>query len=928
MTQEELIKALKGSGGREQVNFDLGQIQLRPTIQRGGQYNVQVQQAPQTNPALQLADALKGGSQLLNQFVDVQTKQGEIAANALTPEEVIKRVEQGDPNAGSFLDKLGKEKTFVETTYKRYYNSTVQPKLTALAEELKNRPVHEYADQGITTPEDFKAYADGRVKELTDQFSEYTNKSPYAKVLHNQLIEEVVPDLVQRQVSNFDANVTKFNKDEVINNLTRLTVDHGVNPAPTAAKNVAATVGARITQFGQTGKDGGVKDSLLDPNSALAIGFKVPPEEQAKIKKGLPSIHKMKAGDIAVSPDIRAQFEAQGVQYMDTVTVKLDDGTTHTGRWMDVTAEEFQGKVMSGRFDLYTPEGNNPLDGKKVSGWSTDEATSSQRFNDNVNNVFQVNADALLNRAKISPTETSKILRENASTEIQTLTKEGKFAEARKLLGAINDVKLGNQPLFGSVDGRATFVGLEDLVDREEDQFSAENSRDEEKRNRDLSAEYEIKALREINSGKNYDEVFEKLKAEVLAQDLTDYQRSSIIKNLDQAQNQQYAANIKASSVVEDAIKTFGLGDQVVKTAVVANTPSDAFEYMSLNFPKETLDTIITQDINGKPSIKPGAVQLLSQTIQQAQYSTEEALQTVARGMRVNNELEYGGVKYDVSTPALKREVGSKLATIINDQFKENIKNSFTNNINSSQLKPEATPDISDEEQALYDVKLLEQGGDVKLAKLAVANEKRKINAETSVVNKDGTVRTGRSFAENPYEFATKVNNSLTKGLIKTANGEQDSATSFKAFSAAKYEVHNSQAYGNDLKDYYGAPIGSKQQSAAARNIRSSFEQVGFPVDAIQSGVIKKQIQKQTASGRLSPDGGMQTILFSIEDDYLRNLEAYKVVPIIPAHWLQKRDEPVYSSALEKFSKKWGISKEQITDQETLYQSRGIKVTK
>ena len=238
-------------------------------------------------------------------------------------------------------------------------------------------------------------------------------------------------------------------------------------------------------------------------------------------------------------------------------------------------------------------------------------------------------------------------------------------------------------------------------------------------------------------------------------------------------------------------------------------------------------------------------------------------------------------------------------------------------------MKPEATPDISDEEQALYDVKLLEQGGDVKLAKLAVANEKRKINAETSVVNKDGTVRTGRSFAENPYEFATKVNNSLTKGLIKTANGEQDSATSFKAFSAAKYEVHNSQAYGNDLKDYYGAPIGSKQQSAAARNIRSSFEQVGFPVDAIQSGVIQKQIQ----SGRRA-DGGMQTILFSIEDDYLRNFEAYKVVPIIPAHWLQKRDEPVYSSALEKFSKKWGISKEQIADQETLYQSRGIKVTK
>lgn len=923
MTQEELLKALKGGGGRQQTNFDLGQVGLRPTIQRGGQYNAQVQQAPQTNPALQIADALKGSSQILNQFVDLQTKQGEIEANALTPEEVIKRVEQGDPNAGSFLDKLGKEKTFVEETYKRYFKSTVQPKLTAVAEELKNKPVHEYADQGITTQEDFKAYAEGRVKELTDQFGEYTDKSPYAKVLHNQLIEEIVPDLVQRQVSNFDANVDKFNKDEVIGNLAQLIPANGVNPAPTSAKNVPTTGGARITQFGQTGAKGGVKDPLLDANSAIGVGFKVPPEEQAKIKKGLPSIHKMKAGDIAVSPDIRAQLEAEGVQYMDTISVKLDDGTTHTGRWMDVTAEVFEGKNMSGRFDLYTPEGNNPLDGKKVTGWSTDEATADNRFNENVNNIYQVNADALLNRAKVSPTDAAKILRENSSTQIQTLTKEGKFTEARKLLGAINNVKLGNQPLFGSVDGRATFVGLEDLVDREEDQFSADNSREEEKRNKDLTAQYEIDALRQINSGNDSDEVYQKQKADILArEDLTDYQRSSIIKNLDQAQSQQFQANIKANTVVEATVKQYGLGNQVMKTVAVSGTPSDAFDYMSLKFPKETMDAIVTRDLNGQTSIKPGAVQLLSQTIQQAQYATDESLFNLAQQFRTEKEIEYGGVTYDISTESKKRTVGAKLSTVLNNELNENIKTAFTNNINSSQFKPEATPTMSDEEQVLYDTKLLEYGGDAKLAKVAVENEKRKVNAETSVVNKDGTIRYGRSFAENPYDFATKANNALTKGLIKNPKGEQDFDAGFKVFAAAKYEVHNSQAYGYDLKDYYGAPIGSKQQSAAVRNIRSSFEQVGFPVDAIQSGVIQKQVPK------IGSPNETQTVLFSIEDDYLRKPEAYKAVPIIPAHWLQRRDEPVYASALKKFSNKWGISDEQIADQETLYQSRGIKVTK
>jgi hypothetical protein len=97
---------------------------------------------------------------------------------------------------------------------------------------------------------------------------------------------------------------------------------------------------------------------------------------------------------------------------------------------------------------------------------------------------------------------------------------------------------------------------------------------------------------------------------------------------------------------------------------------------------------------------------------------------------------------------------------------------------------------------------------------------------------------------------------------------------------------------------------------------------VGFPIDAIQSGVIQKQVPK------IGFPNETKTVLFSIEDEYLRNKEAYKVVPIIPAHWLQKRDEPMYASAIKKFSSKWGISETQVADQEALYQSRGIKVTK
>jgi len=920
MTQEELLKALKGGSGRKETQVDFGQVGLRPTIQRGGQYNVQVQQAPQTNPALQLADALKGGSQLLGQFVDIQSKQGEIEANALSPQEIKQRVEQGDPNAVSFLDKLGKEKTFVETTYKRYYNSTVQPQLTALAQELQSKPVHEYADQGITTAEDFKVYADTRVKELTDKFGEYTDKSPYAKVLHNQLIEEVVPDLVQRQVSAFDQNVTKFNQDFVKANQLQLNEVNNVNPAPTAAKNVPATSGSRITQFGQTGKNGGVKDSLLDRRSALGIGFKVPLEEQEKIKKGIPSIHKMKAGDVAVSPDIREQLEAQGVKYMDTITLKLEDGTTHTGRWMDVTAEKFEGKTMSGRWDLYTPEGNNPLDGKQVTGWSTDEATAEQNFKNNVNNVLQVNAEALATRGKYSPTAVAQIIREDVTTQVKTLSIDGKFAEARKLLGALNESKLGGQPLFGSTEGRANFVGLTDLINREEDQFSAKNSADEERQTRELSATYELDALRDELAGGNREERTKQQTADVLArEDLSDFQKSTIIKNLDQAQNKAYQANIDASSMVQKAMKDFGVSDQVMKTAVIANQPSDAFDWASLNLPKETMEAIVTRDLNGQPSVKPGAVQLLSQTIEQSKYATEEALQTVTQELLANKEMSYNGVKYDISTPALKREVGSRLATIINDKFTEDIKTSFTNNINR-QFPQAATPAMSDEKQAAFDAKLIKFSGDADLARADLANDERKANEKTSVVNADGTVQVGVGLFQSAYKYSTNATNSLTNGQIKNAKGEIDTAKSYEVFSSAKSAVHNSQWFQYDLDDYYASPIGSKQQVKAVQNVRRAFQEVGFPIDSIQSGFIQRTFTKLGTNET-------RTVLFSIEKE-LRNKEAYKTLPIIPAHWLQKRDEPMYASAIKKFSSKWGISETQVADQEALYQSRGIKVTK
>ena len=391
-TQEDLIKALRGSGGREQVNVDFGQVGLRPTIQRGGQYAVPVGEAPRTNSALQLADALKDTSQLLNSFVDIQTKQGEIEASVLSPAEVQQKVEQGDPNATNFLDKLGKEKAFTENVYKRYFKSTVQPKLMGLQQELKSRPMHEYAEMGITTPEDFAEYANTRVRELTDEFSQYTNKSPYAQVLHNQLVEEIVPELVQRQVSTFDENVTVFNKEEAANNLIPLNNENGVTLDPPATTQYGTQntfrEAPRGTIYGFEKKG----DKTFDTNSSLAIGANASLQEQEEIKAGKKNNARLIPNqDFALSPDLEEQFTAQGIKMRDTVTLTMDDGTTHTGRWMDRTAKEFEGKTLSGRVDIYSPKGDSPLKDKKFVGFSRSGEDAQTAFATSISSIAETN---------------------------------------------------------------------------------------------------------------------------------------------------------------------------------------------------------------------------------------------------------------------------------------------------------------------------------------------------------------------------------------------------------------------------------------------------------------------------------------------------------------------------------------------------------
>ena len=131
--------------------------------------------------------------------------------------------------------------------------------------------------------------------------------------------------------------------------------------APTRGSTAA---GDRVTSYGYIG------DSTPDGNSKVGIGAWVGNAEAEKIRRGENTPNKLQPGDLAVSRDVEARLRAAGVSPGDTITLNLADGSTKSVRWMDRTAESYQGRTLTNRFDLYSPDGKSPLDGAQVVGWS------------------------------------------------------------------------------------------------------------------------------------------------------------------------------------------------------------------------------------------------------------------------------------------------------------------------------------------------------------------------------------------------------------------------------------------------------------------------------------------------------------------------------------------------------------------------------
>lgn len=935
MTQEELLKALKGGSGRKETQVDFGQVGLRPTIQRGGQYNVQVQQAPQTNPALQLADALKGGSQLLGQFVDIQTKQGEIEANALSPQEVIKRVESGDPEAVSFLDKLGKEKAFVETSYKRYFNSTVQPQLTALAQDLQSKPVHEYADQGITTADDFKIYTEGRIKELTDKFGQYTDKSPYAKILHNRLIEEVVPDLTQRQVSAFDQNVTKYNKEEAVRNLIKPDKNNGfpLEPRPAGgAVQFNAPDGTRITDFGQRGeqKTGKGKDPYLDDNSAFAIGFKVPLEEQKKIKAGKPSVHKMKAGDIALSPDVRKILEDQGVQYMDNISVTLDDGTVHTGRWMDVTSD-----TLTGRVDVYTPEGANPLRDRKVTQVGVATETDANNRVNRLNSIMEAN-DQSLAVNKFSPAERSEILRRESLLQVETLSTQGKITESRRLLESLKEAKVANQALFGSTAGALEYAKMEEAVDREEERLSFENEKTSKNKIETIAANHTLAMRQRYAKGDDPDAVLKDASVKIMDDpELTPKEKEQVLRSVDTlASNQSSLEHTKLTrgDAKINQAQTEGGSTMVFNNIMgIAKNSDSAQSYLAANDPNVASMALITKADGFTKAVNPAFFAVADDTLGSLYPIYNAKNRDYTDKISLGESFEYNGVKFEGS-PDKNNQQGlhMKLAEVFKQDFSDAVNKELKQRLETHpafQKEQEATQTpaakvIQDQIKSVVNVTGMKEEDARKL----VIADSVKASKSKSLFDSSGNQRKTMGVFDSRSGFIANfvADQDAGRAIDKVANAETWKNVKHYWTAESKAVAVNLVSESSTLKD----------KMDAATKLDDGFQRVGIPWEAVQSGVLKVEYQKRpgmapTSTIIRSATGEVITKYLPITN-FFNAPNSESKYQIIPAYLMRQLDNPQAKAEVQKVAdaRYGGDYNRLVKGQQAWYEKNNIEISK
>ena len=219
---------------RVQVQGLGGQVPgISPTIQRAGQYGIQVQRAGR-NKLMDLADALGEVNPLLQQYGQLQKQQEQIGverAEALEEQQVqaeLKKLSDKDISGFHPLALYNRERAYRDVLLKRVINNTVIPQMQADSDDLLNLDKYK-------TREEFDAGIDEYVNQQWTDFSNevgnVASSSVAAKSLWNTVTAPYKNKLSIAYEQKKQQAVEQGLQDELTLTLSNVTRDKGFDTA-------------------------------------------------------------------------------------------------------------------------------------------------------------------------------------------------------------------------------------------------------------------------------------------------------------------------------------------------------------------------------------------------------------------------------------------------------------------------------------------------------------------------------------------------------------------------------------------------------------------------------------------------------------------------------------------------------------------------
>ena len=241
---------------------------IQPTIQRAGQYGIQVRQAGR-NKLMDLADALGQVNPMLQQYGALQQQQAQIGAEqaALVEEQQVQAElkKLGDKDISGFhpLALYNRERAYRDVLLKRAINNSVLPQMQAGADELLN--VDKYK-----TRADFDAGVDEYINQQWANFSNEVGNAAANSVAAKSLWSTVTAPYKNRLSIAYEQKkqqaVEQGLQDELTLTLSNVTRDKGFDTA------ILADVADNFEQlFAESGVDKGQRNKLIVDGFAASV---------------------------------------------------------------------------------------------------------------------------------------------------------------------------------------------------------------------------------------------------------------------------------------------------------------------------------------------------------------------------------------------------------------------------------------------------------------------------------------------------------------------------------------------------------------------------------------------------------------------------------------------------------------------------------